>query len=100
MKPILTVRNLVAEAKIFCEAMSAKNHSDLIGVTDRKAVGTYVDFESARQKIFGLGYNLLIFVYDKHDTANKCTLPAAARLFNYKQRPAMATAIFAGNFSE
>ena len=31
-------------------------------------------FKSARQKIFGLGYNLLVFVYNKNDTADTCTL--------------------------
>ena len=106
--------------KIFCEFMKKENHSSLIGVTDGKAVGTYVEhrfqdyisskyeieigssakgidlpgaeietdikvtsivqpqsscpFKNARQKIFGLGYNILVFVYDKKDTANSCTL--------------------------
>lgn len=138
MKPLLTVKNLVAEAKIFCETMSAQNHADLIGVTDGKAVGTYVEhefknylglryafsvgnsakgidlpdahiltdikvtsaaqpqsscpFESARQKIFGLGYNLLIFVYDKHDTADKCTLQFLHCVFIEKQRTGDFTA--------
>ena len=41
----LTLRNLIDEAKIFCELMSAKNHVNLIGVTDGKAVGTYVEHE-------------------------------------------------------
>lgn len=31
-------------------------------------------FKSARQKIFGLGYNLLVFVYNKHDTVDTCIL--------------------------
>ena len=31
-------------------------------------------FKSARQKIFGLGYNLLVFVYNKQDTKTTCTL--------------------------
>ena len=31
-------------------------------------------FKSARQKIFGLGYNLLVFVYQKEDTASECHL--------------------------
>ena len=31
-------------------------------------------FQSARQKIFGLGYNLLVFVYKKQDAENNCTL--------------------------
>ena len=134
MKPNLTVEALVTEAKIFCELMTQKNHSDLIGVTDGKAVGTYVErefqnylsaryiltvgnsaegidlpdkhiltdikvtsaaqpqsscpFESTRQKIFGLGYNLLIFVYDKSDLADKCTLQFRHCVFIEKQRTA------------
>lgn len=35
-------------------------------------------FKNARQKIFGLGYNLLVFVYDKHDTQTESHL-----LFKY-----------------
>lgn len=31
-------------------------------------------FQNARQKIFGLGYNLIVFVYEKTDTATTCTL--------------------------
>lgn len=30
-------------------------------------------FKNAQQKIFGLGYNLLVFVYDKHDNAKTKT---------------------------
>lgn len=132
MKPILTIETLIAAAKNFCEMMTEKNHSDLIGITDGKAVGTYVEhefknylasryiltvgnsakgidlpdehirtdikvtsatqpqsscpFESARQKIFGLGYNLLIFVYDKHDSADKCTLQFLHCVFVVKER--------------
>lgn len=120
MKPVLTIRDLILEAEAFCERFSEENHTELIGVTDGKAVGTYVEhrfqtyldrmydveigssakgidlpgediltdikvtsitqpqsscpFRNARQKIFGLGYNLLVFVYDKHDTPNSCTL--------------------------
>ena len=118
MKPALTVDSLIREAKLFCERMSHENHKDLIGVTDGKAVGTYVEhrfqkyldgkyvlrigssakgidlpsvntdikvtsitqpqsscpFKNARQKIFGLGYNLLVFVYSKRDTADACAL--------------------------
>lgn len=114
----LTIQILIEEAKKFSEQISAQNHSQLIGVTDGKAVGTYVEhlfqnylnkrysmtvgssasgidlpsvntdikttsltqpqsscpFKSARQKIFGLGYNLLVFVYNKTDTATTCTL--------------------------
>lgn len=116
----LTLTELINEAHAFCEYQSRVNHIDLIGVTDGKAVGTYVEhefknhlarkymlgignsargidlpdehintdikvtsirqpqsscpFKSARQKIFGLGYNLLVFVYDKYDTDISCTL--------------------------
>lgn len=116
----LTLEDLKREAKIFCDFMKKENHPSLIGVTDGKAVGTYVEhrfqsylnskyildigssargidlpgndimtdikvtsitqpqsscpFKNARQKIFGLGYNLLVFVYSKYDTATTCTL--------------------------
>lgn len=116
----LTIELLKFEARKFCEEQSTINHISLIGVTDGKAVGTYVEhlfqtrlnqkyslrvgnsargidlpdddiltdikvtsikqpqsscpFKSARQKIFGLGYNLLVFVYQKIDTENTCTL--------------------------
>ena len=116
----LTIELLKKEAKVFCESMGKENHKSLIGVTDGKAVGTYVEhrfqryleskyelevgssakgidlpgksiqtditvtsivqpqsscpFKNARQKIFGLGYNLLVFVYDKKDTSTSCTL--------------------------
>lgn len=120
MKPNLSIDLLQQEAKKFSEIISKENHVDLIGVTDGKAVGTYVEhkfqhylseryaidigssakgidlpsaeimtdikvtsivqpqsscpFKNARQKIFGLGYNLLVFVYEKKDTASTCTL--------------------------
>ena len=114
----LTIDYLIREAQRFSQVMSSENHTELIGVTDGKAVGTYVEhrfqnylrerysmtvgssasgidlpsvntdikttsitqpqsscpFKSARQKIFGLGYNLLVFVYSKHDTRNSCSL--------------------------
>ena len=120
MKQILTIKELIESAKLFCELESKENHVELIGATDGKTVGTYVEhkfkhflqsryfveignsakgidlpgteiqtdikitsitqpqsscpFQNARQKIFGLGYNLLVFVYDKQDTNNSCTL--------------------------
>ena len=118
----LTIDKLINEAvrfsEWFTEWFTELNHVDLIGVTDGKAVGTYVEhafqnylkdryelsvgssaygidlpsvntdikttsivqpqsscpFKSARQKIFGLGYNLLVFVYHKEDTKTQCTL--------------------------
>lgn len=120
MKPVLTINKLIQAARHFCETESGENHVELIGITDGKAVGTYVEhrfqrflqsqysvevgnsakgidlpgadiqtdikvtsitqpqsscpFKNASQKIFGLGYNLLVFVYDKQDTDNICTL--------------------------
>ncbi|MCD8342791.1 MAG: restriction endonuclease, partial [Oscillospiraceae bacterium] len=120
MKPMLTISSLINEAKDFCEVMSCENHLQLLGITDGKAVGTYVEhrfqhylseryivtvgssakgidlpqenictdikvtsitqpqsscpFKNARQKIYGLGYNLLVFVYHKVDTKNSCRL--------------------------
>ena len=108
----LTVAKLCSEAKIFSGMESAHSEPSLFGVTDGKAVGTYLEhkfrayllergytfdagnsasgidfpslaidmkvtsirqpqsscpFKSARQKIYGLGYSLIIFVYDKRD---------------------------------
>lgn len=120
IKPELTLRALAEEAKNFCEIESNNPHTNLLGVTDGKAVGTYVEhkfreylqtkyqvtvgnsakgidlpgsdiltdikvtsitqpqsscpFRNARQKIFGLGYNLLVFVYEKTDTQTQCFL--------------------------
>lgn len=114
----LTIDRLIREAQQFSQIISSENHTELIGVTDGKAVGTYVEhrfqnylrerysmtvgcsasgidlpsvntdikttsiakpqsscpFKSARQKIFGLGYNLLVFVYNKHDSYDSCSL--------------------------
>ncbi len=109
MKPKLTVRTLLKEALAFAELESKHPEPSIFGVTDGKAVGTYLEhkfqshvrdkytfppsnsakgidfpeldvdikvtsikqpqsscpFKSGRQKIFGLGYSLLVFVYDK-----------------------------------
>lgn len=134
MKEVLTLEKLVQEAKLFCEILSRENHTSLIGVTDGKAVGTYVEhkfqhylfdkynvtigssargidlpddaiqtdikvtsitqpqsscpFNNARQKIFGLGYNLLVFVYSKIDTPSSCTLTFTHCTFINKERTA------------
>ncbi|MEH2224221.1 restriction endonuclease [Nostoc sp.] len=114
---ILTVQSLSLEAAIFSSAESIHPEPLLYGITDGKAVGTYLEqkfrlylkgryefvegnsasgidfpgllvdvkvtsirqpqsscpFKSARQKIFGLGYSLLIFVYDKTDNSTNRT---------------------------
>jgi hypothetical protein len=111
MQPILTIEDLCIEAAKFAEIESNYDEPSLYGVTDGKAIGTYLEhkftaylvqhytcqagnsasgidlptlqvdikvtsirqpqsscpFKSATQKIFGLGYHLLVFVYDKHD---------------------------------
>jgi len=116
-KPNLTVELLKQEAKRFGEAESQHDEPALYGVTDGKAVGTYLEhkfqkylrtkydyvegssakgidfpellvdikvtsikqpqsscpFKSARQKIFGLGYSLLVFVYEKTDNEDTKT---------------------------
>jgi len=117
MKPNLTIDILIKEAKTFCEAESRFDNPDLFGITDGKAVGTFIEhkfqdhlsfkynytigssangidmpsedintdikvtsikqpqsscpFKNARQKIYGLGYNLLVFVYEKKDEPAK-----------------------------
>lgn len=111
MKKKLTIETLITEAEIFCNLNSGVYKPELFGITDGKAVGTYVEhlfqkhleenydlsvgnsasgldlpsvntdikvtsirrpqsscpFKDSKQKIFGLGYNLIVFVYDKHD---------------------------------
>ena len=113
MKLIMDVRSLSLEAGRFAEMESSRPEPTLFGVTDGKAIGTYVEhrfrdyldegyiyekgssasgidfpvlnvdmkvtrvtqpqsscpFKSARQKIYGLGYSLLVFVYEKADDA-------------------------------
>lgn len=117
MKPDLTIESLQEEAAIFADAESAHAEPSLYGVTDGKAVGTYLEhkftsyladryeyaqgnsasgidipglsvdikvtsikqpqsscpFRSAAQKVFGLGYHLLIFVYEKSDDESNKT---------------------------
>ena len=111
MKQKLTIKLLCREAGYFAQAESSHAEPAIFGVTDGKAVGTYLEhkfqaslrekykyaegssakgidfpeigvdikvtsikqpqsscpFKNARQKIFGLGYSLLVFVYDKTD---------------------------------
>ena len=117
MKPKLTVAALKAEAQIFATVESSHRELALFGVTDGKAVGTYLEhkfraylqtqfdfqegssargidfpdlnvdmkvtsikqpqsscpYRSARQKIFGLGYSVLVFVYEKTDDPTTST---------------------------
>lgn len=133
----LTLESLGASAKEFCLQESGVYKKELFGVTDGKAVGTFVEhefqqflasrfdmdlgnsangldlpsintdikvtsikqpqsscpFKDSKQKIFGLGYNLIVFVYEKVDDAKRkkgmlnflsCTLIAAERTADYQ----------------
>ncbi len=109
--PRLTLRDLKTSARAFARELTATPISSLYGVTDGKAVGTYVEgsfntyivdryrhtagnaakgidfpalrvdlkvtsiaqpqsscpFRDATQKVYGLGYHLLVMVYEKTD---------------------------------
>ena len=111
VRPLLRIPSLLAEAAKFAADESVHDEPTLYGVTDGKAVGTYLEhkfqrqlehtytyevgssakgidfpglnvdmkvtsvkqpqssspFKSARQKVRGLGYSLLVFVYEKSD---------------------------------
>lgn len=115
MKRKLSKKLLCEEARKFAIRESKHSELSLYGVTDGKAVGTYLEhkfqkfldtkylykkgssakgidfpalsvdikvtsirqpqsscpFKSARQKIYGLGYSLLVFVYEKTDDSKK-----------------------------
>jgi hypothetical protein len=122
-KKNLTIPLLVSEAEVFSELESMHDEPKLFGITDGKAVGTYLEqkfalyvakkyqydigssasgidfptldvdikvtsikqpqsscpFKSARQKVYGLGYHLLVFVYAKTDDGNHRTSRLAIR---------------------
>lgn len=115
MKKELTIAALLNEARQFCANTSGVYKPELYGITDGKAVGTFVEhlfqqhlkerydleignsasgldipslntdikvtsyskpqsscpYRDSRQKIYGLGYNLLVMVYKKHDDSAK-----------------------------
>ncbi len=134
MKPTLTIETQQGEASKFAEMETSYGESSLYGVTDGKAVGTYLEhkftaylagiyeyeqgnsasgidfpglgvdikvtsfkqpqsscpFNSASQKIFGLGYHLLVFVYEKIDDEKNKTgqLNMQHTIFVEKERTA------------
>ena len=80
---------------VFSEGNSAKgiDFPDENILTDIKVTSivqpqSSCPFKSARQKIFGLGYNLLVFVYDKIDSTTTCTLKFLNCTFISKSRTA------------
>ncbi len=116
-QPSLNIDLLCREAQAFSITESQHAETMLFGVTDGKAIGTYLEhkfrlhllenyqfeqgnsasgidfpslgvdmkvtsikqpqsscpFKSARQKIYGLGYGLIVFVYDKTDNPESKT---------------------------
>jgi len=131
-----SVKRIIEQAKVFAEAFASMPHPDLLGVTDGKAVGTYIElafkkslsdigiieategnaakgidlpsfntdlkvtslkqpqssspFASFKQKIEGLGYDLIVFVYVKNDTEGVCNV----RFEAVRHVPARLTADF------
>ncbi|HEX7299720.1 MAG TPA: hypothetical protein VF257_11985 [Solirubrobacteraceae bacterium] len=129
---------LCAEARVFAASFCSESHPELFGITDGKAVGTYIEsrfkahlraadffvededegsaakgidlpglgtdikvtslrqpqssapFKDFRQKIEGLGYNLVLFVYVKSDADGSSTINFPAVRFI----PASLTADF------
>ncbi|MBW8687230.1 type II restriction-modification system restriction endonuclease [Chitinophaga rhizophila] len=67
-----------------------------IKVTSIKQPQSSCPFKDAKQKIFGLGYNLLVFVYDKTDDASTrtSTLNFVSCSFVHKERTADFTTSF------
>lgn len=132
--PALKIDTLLEEAANFASSESTHDETTLYGVTDGKAVGTYLEhkfqnslglkytykkgssakgidfpdlgvdmkvtsikqpqssspFKSARQKVRGLGYSLLVFVYRKTDNATNRTarLHIAHTIFVERSRTA------------
>ncbi|MFS2018541.1 hypothetical protein ACEN88_18430 [Massilia sp. CT11-108] len=131
----LTINLLCEEAEIFSRMESEHPEPSLFGITDGKAVGTYLElkfreylvdrgyifeqgnaasgldfpdlnvdmkvtsirqpqsscpFRSIRQKVYGLGYSLIVFVYDKQDDpkTRTATLRITDTVFVDKNRTA------------
>lgn len=133
----LTLHALAESARAFCQGESGVYRKELFGITDGKAVGTFVEYafraylqarfdmdagssasgldlpsvntdikvtsvrqpqsscpyRDSKQKIYGLGYNLIVFVYQKYDDAAtgmgmleflSCTLIEAGRTADYQ----------------
>lgn len=137
MKKELTIADLIVSANDFCIKESGVFRPELFGVTDGKAVGTFVEqlfkdfllqryqldvgnsangldlpsvntdikvtsikqpqsscpYKDSKQKIYGLGYNLIVFVYKKEDDEKQqkgmlsfvsCTFVDASRTADYQ----------------
>ncbi len=141
-KKRLTIQDLIKCANTFCKLETSYKNKELYGITDGKAVGTYIEhkfkeflkkqyiidignsakgidlpspdintdikvtsikqpqssspFKNAKQKIYGLGYNLLVFVYDKKDNPHNetATLDFKSCTFISKDRTADYTTTY------
>ncbi len=141
-KKELTIKDLINSANAFCEKETKYKNKELFGVTDGKAVGTYIEhkfkeflnqnfevdngnsargidlpaprintdikvtsikqpqssspFKDTKQKIYGLGYSLLVFVYEKQDNQKDETaiLDFKSCSFISKERTADYTTTF------
>ncbi len=134
---LLDTTKLIKSAETFCKQESGKYRKELFGVTDGKAIGTFIEhlfrnylsehyemetgssangldlpsvntdikvtsikqpqsscpFKDSKQKIYGLGYNLIVFVYRKSDSTKlkkgmlefvSCTYIDKARTADYQ----------------
>lgn len=134
MKKKLDITSLIEEANNFCIRENNVDYPELLGITDGKAVGTFVEhkfkeylsekyeftkgnsasgidlpddfintdikvtsirqpqsscpYKDSKQKIFGLGYNLLVFVYEKNDNENTSRLNFLSVTFVRDERTA------------
>ena len=137
MKEGLDTEKLIKCAQEFCSCQSKVYRTELFGITDGKAIGTFVEhlfkdflagqydltvgnsasgldlpsvntdikvtsikqpqsscpYKDSKQKIYGLGYNLIVFVYRKEDDEIKkkgmldflsCTYIDASRTADYQ----------------
>ena len=68
-KPNLTIQGLIAEAKAFSDLVSHRRYANLYGVTDGKAIGTFIEqkFQS---------YLSRRYVFAKGNSASGLDLPA------------------------
>lgn len=136
-KKELTIPDLIKCAQDFCDKESGVFRDELFGITDGKAVGTFVEhlfksylserydltigssangldlpsvntdikvtsikqpqsscpYKDSKQKIYGLGYNLIVFVYKKDDDIKQksgivnflsCTFVESKRTADYQ----------------
>ena len=76
--------------------MPSKDISTDIKVTSIKQPQSSCPFKDPKQKIFGLGYNLLVFVYDKTDDPKSKTaiLNFVSCSFVYKEKTADYTTTY------